>query len=723
MGNQLLAKYWRNTSLFFLAALIGCLAFWLIAGWQFLNPANVSWLQGGDPLQHYLGWAFYRNSPWSWPIGLSPLYGMDFSNSIVFTDSTPLLAIPFKLISQFLPYPFQYQGIWVLLCFILQAVIAFRLLKLVTDKATIQYLGVIFFVFSPPLIFRLNLHESLMGHFLILGALFLNLNPFSTTNKFRQTFAWVLLLSVAAMVHFYLFFIAVLLWLADLASRVFTQKRYSFINGISEIAIVFTIVGFVVWQTGYFAIGGISVGSGGFGDFRTNLLALFNSRGWSYWLRPIPLRDPVEAATGEGFQYLGIGSFFLLLCVAFALVKTRFKVNIGFHKFCKKYFFLIATLLILAFLSFSNNIGFGPWNVRIALPDFLVGPLSIVRSSSRLFWPLFYSILLGILYCVTRLYSPKKALVLIAFAAFIQVVDTSAGWLPIREKLTLTSSSSFNSQLKNPFWTNAGRHYKKVVTNDHYGVWEDFGIYTSQNKMGTSIAYLARVNSEKASTFFHAINRQIYESSLESDSLYIMRDWKNAPDKAIYRNIKYDPKTDLLARIDGFNILAPGWKVCLTCPKVEEGLELAQLNPKLRLNQVVDFTKSGDGRSLFMLNGWGYTEDWGTWALQQSASVVLPLPEGSPAKILIKANAFLTASHPLQEVDVVINGIQAAGKFILDRQQGNLLEINLPRGIMKAGDPVTIEFRSLNAISPLAAGLSADDRNLGIGLVSIQFTP
>ena len=36
------------------------MAFLLIAGPRFLDPTNVAWLVGGDPLQHYLGWAFYR---------------------------------------------------------------------------------------------------------------------------------------------------------------------------------------------------------------------------------------------------------------------------------------------------------------------------------------------------------------------------------------------------------------------------------------------------------------------------------------------------------------------------------------------------------------------------------------------------------------------------------------------------------------------------------------
>ena len=70
-----------------LPAMIGICAFLIIAGPRFLDPTNVAWLVGGDPLQHYLGWSFYRNSPWTSPVGLSPLYGMEFSNSIVFTDS------------------------------------------------------------------------------------------------------------------------------------------------------------------------------------------------------------------------------------------------------------------------------------------------------------------------------------------------------------------------------------------------------------------------------------------------------------------------------------------------------------------------------------------------------------------------------------------------------------------------------------------------------------
>jgi hypothetical protein len=72
-------------------------------------------------------------------------------------------------------------------------------------------------------------------------------------------------------------------------------------------------------------------------------------------------------------------------------------------------------------------------------------------------------------------------------------------------------------------------------------------------------------------------------------------------------------------------------------------------------------------------------------------------------------------------VEVSINGIRIANQMTLKQAKGNTLEIKLPTGIIKAGEPLNVDFRSLDAISPMAAGLGPDERKLGIGLVSIQF--
>ena len=85
--------------------LIGAICFSKVVGINVLIPSNIAWFAGGvnsDMLQHYLGWSFYRDSPWRLPLGLNPDYGLELSNSIVYTDSIPLLAIFFKLFNPLL---------------------------------------------------------------------------------------------------------------------------------------------------------------------------------------------------------------------------------------------------------------------------------------------------------------------------------------------------------------------------------------------------------------------------------------------------------------------------------------------------------------------------------------------------------------------------------------------------------------------------------------------
>ena len=43
--------------------LLGAIAFFMVVGFEPLNPVNAGWILGRlDPTQHYLGWLFYRNS-------------------------------------------------------------------------------------------------------------------------------------------------------------------------------------------------------------------------------------------------------------------------------------------------------------------------------------------------------------------------------------------------------------------------------------------------------------------------------------------------------------------------------------------------------------------------------------------------------------------------------------------------------------------------------------
>ena len=88
-------------------ALLGALVFVALYGVQVLNPASVDWILNNpspDPSQHYLGWAFFRQSPVHLPyIGANYSNIYPYRTSVLFTDSIPLLALLFKCLGPILP--------------------------------------------------------------------------------------------------------------------------------------------------------------------------------------------------------------------------------------------------------------------------------------------------------------------------------------------------------------------------------------------------------------------------------------------------------------------------------------------------------------------------------------------------------------------------------------------------------------------------------------------
>jgi hypothetical protein len=393
----------------------------------------------------------------------------------------------------------------------------------------------------------------------------------------------------------------------------------------------------------------------------------------------------------------------------------------------QKYPFLLLALLVMALISFSNHIGIGSWNFRIDLPSPVLGLLSFVRSSARLFWPFYYASIFLILYCIIKGYSKKTTYLILVIGALFQIIDTSAGWRPMRKIMNVPISAEFKSPLKNPFWKAAGLHYKNVVMDERPLFWETFGVYAAQYGLSTNMVYLARLDDAKANKAIENLGKELNQGPLNADSLYIFRDWKDSP-----RQVRFDPRTDLLARIDGFNVLAPGWKVCAKCPVLENGSalvekltaseasELNQLAPEISLGEKIVFSSQGRGRADFMLEGWGYGENWGTWAIAPQAKLIFNFSTFKPRKMVIDTRAFLAPLHTQQEIEVWGNG-SMLGKVTLKKIDSNQIEVTLPDQVMV--NPIfNLEFRSINAVSPKDMGLGADERLLGIGLQSIQFT-
>ena len=703
----------------FLPIGFGLLAFFLVAGPFILDGSNIQWLGGNlDPAQHYLGWALFREGPWTFPIGLNPHNGLNFSNSVVFSDSLPLFSILFKSLRYFLSQPFQYFGLWTLLCFVLQAWFAWKLLGLISESNWLKLFGLGLFLFAPPMLVRVGLWTSLASHFLILAALYLNLRP---SQKNRISY-WALLILVAALVHFYLLVMVLVLWIASILDVFFIRKKLSIKNLLVEIGIVTFTLLLTLWQAGYFSVDSASGKAGGYGTFRFNLLALFDSREWSYILPNIAMQIDFS----NGFNYLGLGALiglvFILLDyvrrIIFNSMRTSHNVGGAVALGFKKYPFLYVIFICLTIFAVTNVVAVGTWQYVYSLPEPIISAASLLRASGRMFWPVFYFILLLIFNYIQKNFSNNLASTLLGVLCVIQIVDTSAGWRPIRYSLSHERYPNSQSPLVSPVWNDFGTHYKKL---ERYPVqnqsedWQVFASFAAQHAMGTNSVFLARFDELKLRQANESVSRALRSGSLDNSVLFVIDLWKKNPTP-----LQFDREKDVLARIDGYNILAPGWKKCASCSPIPRELELQRLAPITKIGENIEFSQKAFGRREFLLEGWApYGEAWGTWSDGASASLLLPVPAGNPKMVYLTVRAFVNEKHPAQQVDAYINGALVK-HFELRNFTSNLMDIPISPAVLK-DEFFKLELKIQSPASPKALGLGDDDRQLGIGAINAVF--
>ena len=706
----------------YIPILLGITFFYLVVGLGPLDPQNLSWIFGRfDPPKDYLGWAFYRNTHWSFPIGSNPNYGIDIGSSIVYSDSVPIMAIFFKLLSPLLGTPFQYFGIWLLICFVLQALFSWKIVALFSKKIWVVLFGSGLLAFAPPMLWRLDtpsgMQAGLVAHFLILAAIYLSLRPL----QHRRTLYWALLLSVAALTHFYIFAMVGLLWLANLLDALFSQKKLKSKQAASEFLIIILIVLLVAWQAGYFMISSSASVERGYGFFKLNLLGPINPDGWSFFLPNIP----IPSTWGEGFNYLGLGA---ILAVGFGMLQLTLKSASKEWTPIKetltalsKHRFLMLSLLMLLLDALSNNIGIGMKEFHFDIPNSLYTLLSILRSSARMYWPVHYCLIIAAVYLIIKLTPVRLTLFLLAFFLFTQLCDTSKGWQAINKSLARDMSGEINSPLlKDAFWQSAANYYKKIIripAGSQTPDWLQFASLASRNGMATNSVYLARIDNRQVD----AVNLKLLDTLKDGDydpsALYILEQRFIIPALATAKD------GAIVANIDSFTVLAPGWLKCAACTPISEG-------KRIKTEQLRPFNKSPMGfsnqikglNSIFYLgNGWSWQEAWGTWSDGAVAAVNIPWPKQTPRTLKIDLKAFvITDTHPTQTVDVLVNGALYT-HLELNEFDNNSLIIPISKEML-AKPFLNIEFKIQTPGQPskLISG-NKDQRKLGIGLVSAIF--
>jgi len=238
-------------TVFFIGCFIGAILFIILYGYKILNFTYVDWIyakQHSDMFVHQIGFEFFRNDTWRFPLGSYLNYSYPFGSSVVYTDSIPLFAIIFKLIDFILPKSFQYFGLWGILCFMLNGGISALIIRRYSSNLIAVFIGSVFVIYSTNVIWRMFAHTSLAGQWIILLAILVWCYKDYFKDLKTRLLIWILLATLSATIHAYLALMLLIMmcgFIIDDYLEYKSIKRIGTIFGCSVLS-----AGLVFWSLG-----------------------------------------------------------------------------------------------------------------------------------------------------------------------------------------------------------------------------------------------------------------------------------------------------------------------------------------------------------------------------------------------------------------------------------------------------------------------------------------
>lgn len=427
------------------SAVLGAILFIAIYGVRILDPTYDEWLfAGGDLTQHYIGWLYFRETGWHFPLGVTEGLLGSIKTSMVYTDSFPFMAIFFKILSPILPRPFQYYGIMGLMIFMLNGASASLLIHKFNKNPIFCILGSTLFIVSPTVMHRLYGHETLACHFFIILSFCLWAYQDHKWKKKWQNLAmpallWTLLCVGAVGTHMYFVPMIYFVMLGCLITDIFKYKKMIRPISCFVSSTVFSLI--TMWVIGAF-YGEGDTASYGLGRNSANMNTFWNpfrlnSKVFTgYECDPSKFLLPRAKLDGqyEGYTYLGLGvliAVFAALLILFSCVERKGKKS-------KIYFLsvlynkripLIACIVVFVLAMFMAISPVGTFDDKILYtikyPDSIEKLLATFRASGRFAWVAQYMIYTGILYAFSKISLKKTSVAALAVCLGIQLADIS----------------------------------------------------------------------------------------------------------------------------------------------------------------------------------------------------------------------------------------------------------------------------------------------------------
>ena len=514
--NSTLPKLTRNGRLFLGGALLGVLVFVLVFGVSTLDVTNDAFCRGGyiekDIQQHYAGWLFYRQSSAGWPLCIARGINYPDGLSVAYTDSIPLVAALLKPVANLVGGTFQYMGWFTLVCFALQGGFGALLAGLFLPGCAAPLAADLLFVTSPVLFERVFRHTSLGAQFFVLAALYFY---FAARRKGQYASRGLFALNVLAVgIHPYFLPMTYAITLALLLEYALHNRQLA--GPGLYLAANFSGTALLGWALGLLYGSASSGWQALYGYFCMNLNAPWNPVGVNgvLYSRVLPAQNQVYG-NYDAFAYLGLG---VLIALPIAVVLLRRQLG----GMLRRHWALACCCAVLTVFAISNVItANGATLATLPLPASLIKLFSIFRSSGRLFWPIYYLLMLLTLVGLARL-KGRWLLAGAALLAVVQVWDVSPGMVQrSAAMLQAMQTDAFPTEMESDFWQ-AAQQYTAVVSMDE--IQDDalhLALFAADNGMTTNDPFAARYDETALAAQRETLLAELADGTVREDTLYL----------------------------------------------------------------------------------------------------------------------------------------------------------------------------------------------------------
>jgi len=432
---------WYIFATFDVNFLLGTGPFWANPRGPWLMDPNDS-IDSIDVLTTQVAYLAFLHAPWGLPLFFVPDLGAPGGSSVILVDAVPIVALFGKSLFWATGLAINPYGIWVAACFVLSALFATLLIMAVGQRSLVAAIGASLLAVSMPVLLYRFGHLSLLGQFVIIGALWLYARDARAGGFWPRLAWWAGWLCLAALLHGYLFAMVAALYAATWLRRI-DAERPSVRAALGEPMLVAFCVALVLVVAGHFGKGtGASPSGVDYGYYSMNLLSpIWPQRSGLfpgfYALQTGP------AGQYEGFNYLGSGVLALLV-VSVALFGRSIPGAL------RRHLPLLVVLIYLALFAVSDAVFAGTHLLLyLPLPHPLAFVAGIFRSSGRMFWPCGYALaLLGLAFVLNRLKKPGWKSAVVLGCCVLQLIDTN----PLRARLTQLTQRAVPTLIDQVAW-------------------------------------------------------------------------------------------------------------------------------------------------------------------------------------------------------------------------------------------------------------------------------